>query len=125
MTFPTKNIQAKIYVNDTLKVKATLKVYKRGSYTYLPSFGQLEVTKSFTIIYAKNAASSKNQFAQNAIGKRRNGDQLVYFESRNVTNVSRFPSRAIQFAGDAYITYVGFSFNVSGTIMSCALKLKL
>jgi len=36
---------------------------------------------------------------------------LIYFESRNVTNASRFPSRAFEYSGNEYITYVGFSFN--------------
>lgn len=74
-------------------------------------------SKSFAMIYVKNATSSatRKQYSQNAIGSRQMGDELLYFESRNVTNGSRFPSRSFEYTGSdkTRITYVGFSFNVS------------
>lgn len=96
---------------------ATIEIYAFGIIE-LPSFGRWLKddydTKSLTFVYKKNSNKSlkTKPFAQNAIGRRRNGDKLVYFESRNVTNASRFPSRAFEYSGNAYITYVGFSFNV-------------
>lgn len=71
-------------------------------------------SKSYTVVYVKNATASQSgkTFASNSIGCRQTGDQLIYFESRNVTNVSRFPSRAFEYSGDDLITYVGFAFNV-------------
>lgn len=83
----------------------------------MPSFGKWLKgydTKSITFIHKKSAHPLQvKRFAQNAIGRRRKNDELVYFESRNVTNGSRFPSRAFEYFGFGYITYVGFSFNVS------------
>lgn len=77
-------------------------------------------SKSLAVVYVKNATSSveSRPYSQNAIGSRQNGDELLYFESRNVTNSSRFPSRSFEFTGDnrTRITYVGFSFNVSKAI---------
>ncbi len=83
----------------------------------MPTFNLLRKdyeTKSVTFIYKRNAIQStaKPFASQNAIGHRRKNDSLIHFESRNVTNVSRFPSRAFEYSGDEYITYVGFSFNV-------------
>ncbi|KAG4066715.1 hypothetical protein HA402_007351 [Bradysia odoriphaga] len=81
----------------------------------MPQFNWLRndyETKSMTFIYKKNADSSrKKPFAQNAVGRRREGDSLLHFESRNITNSSRFPSRAFEYSGSDFITYVGFSFN--------------
>lgn len=74
-------------------------------------------SKSITMIYVKNATSSATikPYSQNAIGSRQKGDELLHFESRNVTNVSRFPSKSFEYSGNdqTRITYVGFSFNVS------------
>jgi len=74
-------------------------------------------SQSIAMIYVKNATSSatKKSYSQNAIGSRQKGDELLYFESRNVTNVNRFPSRSFEYSGNGQtrITYVGFSFNVS------------
>lgn len=84
----------------------------------MPSFDKWlkegSATKSITFIYKKNADLLQvKPFAQNAIGRRRENDELVHFESRNVTNISRFPSRVFEYSGSEYITYVGFSFNVT------------
>lgn len=70
-------------------------------------------SKSFTIVYAKNALPTKKPFIQNSLGKRLQGDKLIHFVSRNVTNASRFPSKLFEYVGEDYITYVRFSFNVS------------
>lgn len=86
----------------------------------MPSFrrwlGNDYIIRSLAFVYKKNATNpiGIKSFAQNAIGRRRKGDELIYFQSRNVTNASRFPSRAFEYSGsNEYITYVGFSFNVS------------
>lgn len=113
VVIPITNFYAKIHINSTLNVKVTLKVYKSGTYTFVPSFGNLEVTKSLVIIYAKNASPTQKPFAQNSIGTRQKGDRLIHFQTRNVTNQSRFPSRSFEYVGEDSITYVGFSFNVS------------
>lgn len=119
----TQTIQifdAKIHVNGAKNVKATLSIYGIG-YSAISLggfFKQQQATKSLTYINVKNALPALNlkPFAQNSIGHRRQGDHLIHFVSRNVTNVSRFPSRSFEYSGseqDEYITYVGFSFNVS------------
>lgn len=96
---------------------ATIEIYRYGI-VEMPSFGRWLKegydTKSITFVYKKRADSLQAKpFAQNAIGRRRKNDELVHFESRNVTNISRFPSRAFEYSGSEYITYVGFSFNVT------------
>ncbi|XP_037046648.1 uncharacterized protein LOC119081670 [Bradysia coprophila] len=72
-------------------------------------------SRSLAMVFVKNAVPSveAKQYSQNAIGVRQYGDELLYFESRNVTNVSRFPSRSFEYVEDdkTHITYVGFSFN--------------
>ncbi|XP_037036361.1 uncharacterized protein LOC119074363 [Bradysia coprophila] len=110
--FPVPNFFAKIRIDSTLDVKATLKIYKIGGYTPYLSIGNWGAAKSVTIIYSKAARSGKQPiYAQNSIGKRQSGDELVHFQISNVTNASRFPSRAFEYAGDDYITFVGFSLS--------------
>ncbi|XP_037035160.1 uncharacterized protein LOC119073661 [Bradysia coprophila] len=70
-----------------------------------------ESTNSYTVVYVKNARPPKKPSASNSIGARQKGDRLIHFESRNVTNISRFPSRAFEYSGDESITYVRFAFN--------------
>lgn len=73
--------------------------------------------KSIAFVFKRNSTKTEEKpFAQNAIGRRQEGDELMHFESHNVTNYSRFPSRVFEYSGlykGEYITYVGFSFNVS------------
>lgn len=111
-----KLITATIYIKNALNVTATIQIFTYGL-VEMPSFKWLKneyVTKSLTFIYKKNAdPTQRKPIAQNAIGRRRENDELIYFESRNVTNISRFPSRVFEYAGPEYITYVGFSFNVN------------
>lgn len=106
----------KVSIKNALNVKATLKIRGMGMIP-LPTMGlrKLHQTKSLTYVHVRNSSESRSQkeSAQNSIGTRRSGDQLLHFESRNVTNKSRFPSRAFEYASGEYITYVGFSFNVS------------
>lgn len=107
MDYPVTNFYAKIHINATLSCKATLKIYKEKDYrSYLGD------KQSMIIIYVKNKSPIQKPFAKNSIGKRLSGDRLIHFESRNVTNNSRFPSRSFDYNGKDYITYVGFSFNV-------------
>lgn len=81
---------------------------------YYENVGDDAASKSVTIIYSKDESSYKEpKFARNSIGKRQAGDELLYFQTRNVTNVSRFPSKSFEYTGNHYITYVGFSFSVS------------
>lgn len=111
-----KIIEATIHINNALNVTATIEIFRYGI-VEMPSFGawlknEYE-TKSLTFVYKKNADPAQRKLiAQNSIGLRRENDALIYFESRNVTNVSRFPSRVFEYSGPEYITYVGFSFNV-------------
>lgn len=72
-------------------------------------------SRSLAMVFEKNVTSAVKQHSQNVIGTRQNGDELLYFESRNVTNRNRFPSRSFEYVGDdkTRITYVGFSFDVS------------
>ncbi|KAJ6645712.1 hypothetical protein Bhyg_00920 [Pseudolycoriella hygida] len=105
----------RVEIRDALNVTATLTIYGMGM-LYMPSMGlrKLESTKSLTFIHVKDARKNgiAKPFTRNAIGTRREGDELLYFESRNVANNSNFPSRAFDYVGhDEYITYVGFSFN--------------
>lgn len=111
---------ANVHINGAKNVTATLSIYGIG-YSALDLggwFKKQRATKSITYIYVKNASSNVNvkPVPKNSIGHRREGDQLLHFESRNVTNVSRFPSKSFEYSGsesNEYITYVGFSFNVS------------
>lgn len=129
----TQQIQifdATIHINNVKNVKATLSIYGQGitSISMGGWFKKQQATKSLTFIYVKNALLplSIKQFAQNSIGNRRQNDKLIYFESRNVTNAHRFPSKSFEYSGsesNEYITYVGFSFNVSCLKMS-AIELK-
>lgn len=106
---------AKVQIKNALNVVATLKIYGSGMMS-LQSMGlrKLESTKSLTFVYLKNSTqSTTKEFAQNSIGKRRQGDELLHFESRLVRNNNRFPSRVFEYSGGEYITFIGFSFNVS------------
>lgn len=115
------NVNAKVNIYSGVNVRVTIWVHGESKlpFGYFKAFRDIENVelKSLTFIYVKNALPpiSSKEYAQNAIGNRRNGDQLIYFETRNVTNFNRFPSRAMQYSGkgNEYITYVGFSFNVS------------
>lgn len=116
-----KNIEATISIPHAHNVTATISLRGFGM-NLMPilqgwPFDKEDTSpKSYTVIYVKNATArpSEKTVASNSIGNRQPGDQLIYFESRNVTNVSRFPSRAFEYSGDEYsITYVGFAFNVS------------
>lgn len=108
---------AKIHINNVHGFTATISV--RGEshmpYGYLEVFQKMENLsfKSITLVYVRKVTHPVKANAQNSIGNRRNGDRLLHFESHNVTNFSRFPSRVFQYSGKEYITYVGFSFNVS------------
>lgn len=119
-TYGGKNVEAKIHINNAINVKATIQLYITEmlflhDVDHWNSFYKKKQVKSFTFIYKKNAvdSSKRKQFAQNSIGSRQKNDALIHFESRNVTNLSRFPSRAFEYSGPEYITYVGFSFNVN------------
>ncbi len=117
MNFPTTNFYAKIDVNDTLNVKASLRIHKRGIKSNIAPYFNMEDLQSITIVYAKNAKNTTLNRdsipAQNSIGRRQTGDELIHFQSRNITNMNRFPSKAFEYAGPDYITYVAFRFNVN------------
>lgn len=107
---------ATISIPYASNVTATLSIHGFNMNSMLEAYSfDKEVTssKSYTVVYVKNATKSERTFATNSIGIRQPGDQLIYFESRNITNYSRFPSRAFEYAGEDSITYVGFAFNVS------------
>ncbi len=74
-------------------------------------------SKSFTVVYVRNATATPSTSTvtkyTSSIGRRQPDDRLIHFESRNVTNHSRFPSRAFEYTGDDSITCVKFAFNVS------------
>jgi len=111
------NINAKVTIPNTKHGSATISVFGESNlpFGYMEAFRRMEILhfQSLTYIYVKKTLPPPipKLYAQNAIGNRQPGDQLIYFESRNVTNSSRFPSRGFQYSGDEYITYVGFSFN--------------
>lgn len=120
-----KKVTAKIHINNVHGFTATISV--RGEshmpFSYLEAFQRIEDLnfKSLTLVFVRKARPSVKANAQNSIGNRRHGDKLLHFESRNVTNFSRFPSRVFQYSGKDYITYVGFSFNVS-ILSRCYIK---
>ncbi len=74
-------------------------------------------SRSLAMVFVRNASSPEEpkRHFQNALGIRQHGDELLHFESRTVTNNSRFPSRSFEYFGDdkSRITHVGFSFDVS------------
>lgn len=114
-----KNIDATISVPDAQNVTVTISMYGFGQNflqttgSYWPFTKDEVSSRSYTFVYARNAKLSKKPIASNSLGARQQGDQLLHFESRNVTNISRFPSRAFEYSGDESITYVRFAFNVS------------
>lgn len=109
-----QTFNAQVHIRNAFNVTATLRIFGVGmSSLSIMGLRKLQATKSLTYVHVKNSIKSQKQFAQNSIGKRRKGDQLLHFESRNVTNKSRFPNRAFEYAGEEFITYVGFSFDVS------------
>jgi len=102
------NYDATISIKNATHVTATLTIYTFNLPQYLRGVSR----HSITYVHVKNTSTSlESPYAQNAIGKRRKGDQLVYFESRNVTNIKRFPSRIFEHTGSEYLTYVAFSFS--------------
>ncbi|KAJ6643356.1 hypothetical protein Bhyg_08316, partial [Pseudolycoriella hygida] len=112
-----KNIDAIISIPNARYVTATITMKGFGM-NLMPILKGWQLTsdatstQSYTMIYVKNAERhSPKTYSTNSIGTRQPGDQLIYFESKNITNVSRFPSRAFEYSGDDAITYVGFSFN--------------
>lgn len=115
--YSDNKVNANININGVRNFSATISVRGESSlpYGYLDAFRQLEEVdlKSLTFVYVRRASTSSKANAQNSIGNRRPGDRLLHFESRNVTNFNRFPSRVFSYSGKEYITYVGFSFNVS------------
>lgn len=108
---------AKIHINNVTNVVATLTIYENGyvPFTYVLEGGPKN-NKSITYVYMKDAVPSPKPYFHNSIGQRQTGDELIHFESRNVTNYNRFPSKAFSYDGkelEQYLTYVSFSFNVS------------
>lgn len=106
---------ATIHVNNTKNVLATLTIWERDylPFTYVLEGGP-ENNKSLTFLYMNDAFPSPKPYVLSSIGERQNGDCLLHFESRNVTNHRHFPSRAFSYSGeDEYLTYVRFTFNVT------------
>lgn len=107
------NYDATIHIKNATHVIATLTIYTFNLPAYL---GRLH-RHSITYVYVKNTTSIEKPYTHTSLGKRCEGDELIYFESRNDTNINRFPSRAFEYSGrDEYLTYVRFSFNVSEAI---------
>lgn len=115
-------VNAKINIANVRNFSATISVRGESNlpFGYLQAIQQHEKVemKSLTFVYVRKASPTPKPNAQNAIGNRRDGDKLLHFESRNVTNFNRFPSRAFQYTGKEYLTYVGFSFNVSAATLT-------
>ncbi|KAG4070499.1 hypothetical protein HA402_005731 [Bradysia odoriphaga] len=116
-----ENVHATIHIDNAYRVTAIISIY--GSLpASIPKYGgfgrSAYIQKSLTYINVKNATRANtgtkiaNKNYENSIGARRRDDQLLYFESKNVRNNSRFPSRSVSYsADDEYINYVGFSFD--------------
>lgn len=110
-----QKFDAQVTIKNARNVTATLKLRGMGM-SALPNMGlrKLYDTKSLIYIHVrKSNRSSNEQFYQNAIGKRRPGDELLFFESKNITNHNRFPSSSIEYSNGEYLTYASFSFSVS------------
>ncbi|KAJ6648691.1 hypothetical protein Bhyg_03922 [Pseudolycoriella hygida] len=106
----------RVRIDNAVNVLATISAYGLGVDPKMRNNFVEQPTKGVTYIHAKKSAfsSDSKHFGQNSIGRRQKNDELIYFESRNVTNKSRFPSRSFEYLGqnlNAFITYVGFSFN--------------
>ncbi|KAJ6639949.1 hypothetical protein Bhyg_12697 [Pseudolycoriella hygida] len=101
------NYDATIHIKNATNVTATLTIFTFD----LPQYRKGLSRYSLTFVHVKNTTSVQKPFAQNTIGKRQKGDEFIYFESRNVTKISRFPSRVFEYVGSEYLTYVRFSFN--------------
>lgn len=121
--YNNENVDATIHINSAYNVTAIISIY--GSLAaYIPKYvgfsRSVYIQKSLTYIHVRNATRTNrgskivNKNYENTIGMRRRHDRLLFFESKNVRNNSRFPSRSFSHsADDEYISYVGFSFDVS------------
>lgn len=102
------NYDATIHIKNATHVTANLTIYTFNLPYYLKGLSRYSVT----YVHVKNTTAIQTPHSQNSIGERRRGDELIYFNSRNVTNINRFPSKAFEYSGSEYLTYVRFSFNV-------------
>ncbi len=112
---------ATIHIENTKNVLANVTIYESGSVTITNKFlleGGPQNNKSLTYISIKDAFPSSKPYVRSSIGKRQKGDKLLHFESKNVMNYNRFPSKAFSYHGTEYLTYVRFSFNVSNSLNS-------
>jgi len=110
--FNATNVTATIYISgDAAKFQHSLDFVG----FYHDHASKNSPSKSIAMIFVRNSTQSvtRKPHFRNSIGLRQSGDELLYFESRNVTNSTRFPSRSFEYIGDdkTKITYVGFSFN--------------
>lgn len=134
--YSEEQVDATIHINFAYNVTATISIYgslpgtdqcyslkKKYFYEFLNELASIPryrgfpssdyTQKSLTFVDVRNANKSLKKTYRNSIGTRRKNDQLLFFESKNVRNISRFPSRSFSYSADAYINYVGFSFDVS------------
>lgn len=90
----------------------------RASVSFGPSFGGLDQKpKVFIIGYAHNTTQTRDR--KISLGYRQQGDELIGFESKNVTLKKRFAEHEFLFnAPNKFITSVGFSFSVSAISFS-------
>jgi len=113
------NVDATIHIDSAYNVTAIISIYGTLS-AHIPRYVGFSKSdyhqKSLTFIDVRNANKNLNKnlkkHYQNSIGSRRKNDRLLFFQSKNVTNISRFPARYSSYSEDsAFINYVGFSFD--------------
>lgn len=69
-------------------------------------------SKTITVVYKQNATQTRNRKVN--LGHRQIGDQLINFETKNVTFAYRFAETEFEYHDKSkHITAVGFSFDVS------------
>jgi len=112
--YNNEKVDATIHIDSAYNVTVVISIYGSLSrfiprYVGFPKSHYRE--QSLTFVDVRNATKTSTKTYRNSIGMRRKNDQLLFFESKNVTNHHRFPSRSFSYSADTYINYVGFSFD--------------
>lgn len=110
-----------VHVVNGTKVKASVTIFSEPDLfrymdmSFLNDNSVKPKPSSFAIVHVRRANATRQELktSQSSVGTRQLGDKLIFFDSKHVTNTSRFPEDAFEFNGGQSITSVQFSFNVS------------
>lgn len=125
-----QTLESTIKIPNGIDVVVTFSMDSYGGFFY-PAFVEDEISldvvfrkktlakspKSFTVVHIQDPRKENRttpSFKHNAVGERQANDHVLYFNSRNVTNLSNFASSYFEYVGKhgEAITFVQFSFSV-------------